>query len=224
MTFLQLCQRVRQECGVSGTGPSSVVSQTGEMRRIVDWVNSSYEDIQLSRPNWNWLRADFSFNTTINDGDYTPAQAGIATRFSQWDVDTIKSYRTSLGISNEFALGELLYSRFRGVYLTGSQPSGTPIVFSIAPDRQLLLGAKPDAVFTVSGQYWKTPQALTVDADTPEMPAEYHLYIVWKALEMYAFYESAAEVMAKAEKYMRTYKNRLEQNQLPDIAMAAPLV
>jgi hypothetical protein len=223
MTFLQICQRLRQEAGVSGIGPASVLNQTGEMKRIVDWVNTAWEDIQLTRPNWNWMRADFSFDTTLDDYDYTAAEAGITTRFSQWDTDTIKSFRTSVGVSNEFELGELLYSRYRSIYLVGPQPSGTPICFSLAPDKKLLLGPKPDGVFTVSGQYWKTPQVLAVDDDEPEMPAEFHMLIVWKALENYGYYESAPECEARGKKYGNRYMNRLELNQLPDVMMAEPL-
>jgi hypothetical protein len=223
MTFLQLCQRTRQECGISGTGPSTVVSQAGEMRRVVDWVNTAYEEIQLARSNWNWMRADFSFNTTATDYDYTAAEAGITTRFSQWDVDTIKSYKTSIGVSNEFELGELLYRQYRSIYLTGSQPSGTPICFSVAPDKKLLLGPNPDGVYTVSGQYWKTPQILSANADVPEMPEEFHMLIVYMAMESYALFESAGEVLARSQKKSMRYMNRLEINQLPDVQMANPL-
>lgn len=223
MTFLEICKRLRAECGISGTGPASVADQAGEMKRIVDWASDAYNEIQLHRQNWNWMRSDFSFSTTANDYDYTAAEAGIASRFSQWDVDTIKSYRASVGVSNEFELGELLYRQYRKIYLTGSQSAGTPIVCSIGPDKKLLIGPKPDGVFTVSGQYWKTPQLLSANGDEPEMPAEFHMLIVWQALEHYALYESAAESLVRAQKNIKWYKNRLEMNQLPDIQMAEPL-
>lgn len=224
MTFLELCKRVRLEAGISGVGPVTVVNQSGEMGRIVAWANNAYEMLQLKRPNWNWLRAEFSFNTTAGQYAYTALQAGITERFSQWDVGTIKSFRTSVGVSNEFELGELLYSRFRSVYMTGPQPEGTPICFSLSPDQKLLLGPVPDGVFTVSGQYWKTPQALTVDADIPEIPEQFHMLIVWMALESYGLYESAGEVIARAQKNTSFYMGRLELNQLPDVQMAEPLI
>jgi len=223
MTYLQLCQQLREKAGISGTGPTAVTGQSGEMLRLVNWINQAWEEIQLSRTNWLWMRGDFSFQTVANDYDYTPAQAGITTRFSQWDVDTIKSFRTSIGVSNEYELNEQTYSRYRSLYLTGPQPAGTPIIFSIAPDRKLLIGPKPDGIFTVSGQYWKSPQALVNDGDTPEMPAEFHMLIVWRALEMYGWYESAAEIIALAEKKIRFYMNRLEMNQLPDVTLPDPL-
>jgi hypothetical protein len=224
MNYLELCKEVRQEAGISGNGPASVLNQVGEMKRIVDWVKKSYREIQIMRPNWNWMRDDFSFNTTADDHDYTPQEAGIAERFHQWDVDTIKSFRTSIGVSNEFELGELLYRQYRKIYLTGYQSAGTPIVFSVAPDKKLLLGPKPDGVFTVNGQYWKTPQTLVDDDDIPEMPEQFHEFIVWQALEHYALYESAGEVLVRAQKNIRFYKNRLENSELPDVQMAEPLV
>lgn len=223
MNYLQLCQKLREKAGISGSGPSTVVNQTGEMLRLINWVSEAWEEIQMHRTNWNWMRGDFSFQTVADDYDYTPAQAGIATRFSQWDVDTIKSYRTSIGVSNEYELDELTYSRYRSLYLTGPQPSGTPICFALAPDRKLLIGPKPDGIFTVSGQYWKSPQALSANTDTPEMPSEFHMLIVWKALEMYGWYESAAEVIALAEKKIKYFMNRLEMNQLPDATLPDPL-
>lgn len=224
MNFLEICKRVRQEAGVSGSGPLTVVGQAGEMGRIVSWVNQAYEVTQLMRTNWNWMRAEFEFETTQGKFAYSPLEVGITERFSQWDADTIKSYRTSVGISNEFELGELLYRKYRSIYLTGPQPSGTPICFSLAPDQKLLIGPKPDSVFTVSGQYWKTPQRLLLDADVPEMPAQFHELIVWQALKDYGMFESAGEVIGRAQEKIRFYMGRLEFNQLPDVQIAAPLI
>jgi len=189
----------------------------------VDWINSSYEDVQTARTNWMWMRKTFQFNTTANDADYTPAEAGIASRFSMWDVDSIRIYRTSVGISNEFSIPFLDFSNFRRIYQTGSQSPGTPICFTIAPDLKLTLGPAPDDVHTVTGEYWQATQTLALNSDTPEMPDAYHMLIVWKALEHYGYYESAAEVIARAQKESRRLMNRLELNQLPDMVMARPL-
>jgi hypothetical protein len=223
MNFLQLCKRLRSEAGISGSGPASVLNQTGEMERVVNWVNQAWEDIQNHRTNWQWMRGDFSFQTTADKADYTAAEAGIVTRFRDWDVNTIKSYRTSLGVANEFEISELPYLSYRSVYLTGSQSPGTPVIFARGPDRKLLLGPKPDGEFTVSGQYWKSRQILVSDTDEPEMPEEFHMLIVWMALERYGIYESAGEVVAAGQKYSKRLMMRLELNQLPDVDMAPPL-
>ena len=65
MTFLQLVQRTRQECGIAGDGPTTVVGQTKSMKRLVDWVSQSYVEIQEECPDFDFLRKSVSFNTVI---------------------------------------------------------------------------------------------------------------------------------------------------------------
>jgi len=224
MTFLELCQDVRREAGISGSGPSSVTGQIGEMDRIVNWVKRAWNDVQNMRTNWMWMRGYFTFNTTSGDHDYSPAEAGIASRFSMWGETSLRIYRTSSGLGNEFYLPMLSYEEYRRIYLTNTRVTGTPVCFAIAPDMKLLLGPWPDDTYTITGEYWKSPQTLSADADEPELPEQFHSIIVWKALEHYGFFESAPDVLARAQKELRFYRNRLEMNQLPDIEMAAPLV
>lgn len=224
MNFLELCQAVRREAGISGSGPTAVTNQIGEMDRVVNWVKTAWNDIQTMRPNWMWMRATFIFNTTASDHDYTPAQAGIASRFSAWSPTSFRIYKTSAGLSNQYHLPEISFDDFRRIYLTNTRVEGTPVCFAIAPDLSIVLGPFPDGIYTVEGEYWKAPQTLTANADTPEMPAQFHPLIVWKALEHYGYFESATEVIARAQKEMKFYRNRLQLNQLPDTAMAEPLV
>ncbi len=42
MNFLSLCQRLRSEARIPGTGPSSVTGQTGELAKIVEWITTAY--------------------------------------------------------------------------------------------------------------------------------------------------------------------------------------
>lgn len=224
MTFLELCQRVRQEAGISGTGPSSVVSQSGENKRIVDWVNSAWEDIQLARPDWFWMRSDFSFQTVVDQYAYTPVQAGIASRFSNWDTDSISTYLTSTGVADESGLNYIDYASYRDQFLTGVQTASRPIACSISPVLSLLIGYRPNAVYTVHGEYFKAPQTLSAGTDTPEMPSQFHMAIVYRALMLYARYEAAAEIYSDAELNYRRLIKRIELSQLPDISTAVALV
>ncbi|RLC09555.1 MAG: hypothetical protein DRI24_21580, partial [Deltaproteobacteria bacterium] len=66
MNFLQLCKRLRQEAGLTGSGPSTVVDQTGISKQIVDWVNTAYVDVLSQHANWHFMQDDFSFNTTAS--------------------------------------------------------------------------------------------------------------------------------------------------------------
>jgi hypothetical protein len=223
MDFLALCKRLRQEAGISGTGPSAVTNQTGEMGRVVGWIGAAWSEIQMLHQNWMWMRGSFSFNTTLNDYDYTPANAGISERFRQWDTETLRIYKTSEGVGNEFDLPYIPYNQYLRLYLTGTQTANRPICFTIGPDMKLLLGPKPNGIYTVSGEYWKSEQELAADDDEPELPSEFHMMIVWWALEHYGLFESAGEVIIRAKKKIKFFKPRLEKNQLPMMEQADTL-
>lgn len=223
MTFLELCQNLRREAGISGSGPSNVTGQTGEMDRIVNWIKQAWNEIQMLRKNWMWMRGDFTFNTTDGDDEYTPADVGIASRFGCWAYETLRIYPTSSGPAGEIELPFLDYVSFLKIYHTGSRPEGMPVCYTIGNDLNILLGPVPDRQYTITGEYWKATQSLAANTDTPEMPADYHMLIVFRALEKYGLYESAGEVIARAKQEQRFYKRTLETNQLPKMELAEPL-
>lgn len=71
MTFLELCQRLRAEYQDLGSGPVTVVDQSGKMAGYVNAIRESWQQIQLSRKDWDWLRADPAtpLQTLVADGD-----------------------------------------------------------------------------------------------------------------------------------------------------------
>ena len=87
MNFLDLCQRLVQETGIADGGPATVTGQTGDMARVVDWINDSWLKIQSMRADWNWAWG--TGTATLNAGAYTIALPST--------VETIK--RVSLGQS-----------------------------------------------------------------------------------------------------------------------------
>lgn len=221
MTFLELVQRLRQEAGIAGSGPASVTFQTGELKRLVDWVASSWNDIQIAKPNWLWMNGQFQFVTTPGQREYTPAEAGVATRFSSW---LTRSVRLGLNPPNDEVLLEpVSYDEYRSIYLVGPQPLSRPVVVSVSPALNLLLGYAPNEAFTVTGEYQKTPQRLAADADEPEMPAAYHEAILYLALTKYARYMAAGEVYEDAMMNYRRIMQHLQVNQLPGVTMAEPM-
>jgi hypothetical protein len=224
LNYLQLAQRLRQEAGISGTGPSSVLSQTGEMKRVVDWIAAAWDDIQIDRQEWYWMRATFSFTTTLGDGSYSSSDAGISTRFSHWKADSLHIYLQSSGVGSERCLEPVDYDAWRETYLVGTQSNGFPRHVAIDPALNLRLGDAPDGVYVVSGEYFKTPQTLANDEAIPEMPTQYHMAIVYRALMLYARYEAAGEIYDDAQRNYRRIMRRVELNQLPPITLADPLL
>jgi hypothetical protein len=218
-TFLQLCQLTREKCGISGSGPTSVTGQTGESLRIVNWVQEAWLDLQGYSPDWGWMRGDFTLPTVSGQQDYTPSTASI-TDFLRWHPDTLRIYRTSIGIPDEQFLTEWDYSVFRDVYQYSSQTPSRPTVFAVRPrDKAILLGAIPDDIYTVRGEYQKSPQPFVLSTDIPSMPAQYHMLIVYGAMKRYSYYENAPEVAVGAESMYRALFSQLAREELPSVGL-----
>ena len=222
MNYLQLVSRLRQEAGVSGTGPSTVIGQTGEMQRLVDWVNWAYIDIQNADLEWRYLVGSFTLTLTPGQAAYTPAEAGISTRFARWLPKSIRLRLTGPG--DERLLEPVSYDEYRSIYLTGPQPQSRPVAVSVTPDQKLAFGYLPNLAYTVYGEYIKTPQELTADADEPEMPTQFHSAIVYRALMLYARYESAGEIYQDAYDNYRRIMSQLRNDQGPTITLPESLV
>lgn len=222
-TLLSLVNDARQECGITSGDLTSLSSITGENLRFKNWTIKAWEEIQGMHDDWYFLRGDYSFTTTANDGSYTGAQAGIATRFLDWDISWAKVYLTASGTSDETEIYYLNYEDFRIAYLTGSQTSGRPLYFSVGLDQELLLGPAPDSTaYTIAGQYRKTPQTLSADADVVDIPEQSGV-IVYRTMKKYARYESAGEIYADAMNEEQRMMRILEKKYLPNMRLAEPL-
>lgn len=233
LTYLTAVQKLRQEAEIPGTGPSTVVNQTGQARRLVDWVKDAYEDIQNRHDNWRWLRSEFSLLTVAGTSTYASTactdDGNPITRFTRWwprddcGFSNLRCYLQSGGVGGETWLVFLPWSRFRSIYQIGTQNNGQPAHFTIDPQNRLVLGPTPNDVYVLTGEYQKSPQVLAADADVPELPAQFHRLIVLRAMEMYGANAIAQEVLARAMSEGGRMMRALENNQLPEVTFAEPL-
>ena len=227
MTFLEICQRLRQEAGISGTGPTAVTGQSGEMLRVVDWAKSAYENIQNKYPHWEFLRFDFSFPTVAATATYAPTDAGVGlTEHTKWVRDSLRIYLTATGVNDEQWLTCIPWATFRDTRLFGANRSvsGRPTEFAVRPNQSIVLWPTPDAVYTVVGEYFKRPQVMSADADEPVFPREFHMAIAWRALVLYGGFESASEAYSRAVIEYNEIMAKLEIDQLPGISVGGTLV
>jgi hypothetical protein len=223
-TFLELCQDLREQAGISGSGPTAVTGQTGEMLRVVNWINKAYQKIQNMDTNWNFLRADFSFQTIASTSTYTTTAVNL-TDHGSWKVDSLRCYLTSAGATDEQWLVYYPWEEFRDIYQFGGlrTSSGRPISFSVKPDQSLIFYPVPDAVYTVVGEYFKKPQEMAANSDEPLIPSQYQDVIMWRALMYYATYESAPELYAEGQAEYRRLMAEMRVRELPPMSMGGPL-
>lgn len=229
MNYLQLCQRMVQKCGIAGSGPSSVLNQTGELARVVNWINEAWLSIQEERADWQWMRKSVSFTTVYQQRYYTPAQCGISD-FARWAMDTkensFRCYLTSVGTASEIFLSYLEFETFRDTYVYGAMRTtySRPVVITVAPDKSIGLGLAPDNTgYTITGDYFSTPTQMTANTDTPEMPDRFHMLIVYRAMMYYADYEQDAFLRQTAEAEYNRMLRRLTTEQLPEFLVGASL-
>jgi len=225
MNFLQLAQRTARECGISGTGPASVLSQTGEAGRIVNWVNTAWMDIQMLHQDWDWLRTSTSFVTVASQASYTPAQAGT-TNFGMWVRDSFRNYLTATGTDAEVYMDFMPYENWRNVYQFGSNRSATsqPKFFTILPNKSVGLGPVPVVGYTVTGDYFTCPTEMAADATIPVMPTHFQMAIIYRAMMSYGAFEGATEVYQRGETEYKKIIRRMENDRLPEFEFGDPLV
>lgn len=236
MNFLALGQRLQMECGVSGT-LSTMLGQVGSLGRLATWVNQAWTELQTERDDWDWMRssnllgAGISFVTVAGQASYPlgtgPGTCGLAAaNFGKWDRESFRNYTTSAGFQNEMFLDEIPFDTWRNSYMLGAMRAvqTRPVAIALGPDNSLCLGPPPNALYTVTGDYWAAPSLMALDTDVPTgLPGQFHMLIVYKAMMLYGGYEAAPEVYQKGSAGWTTLLAQLQVNNSPEISFAGAL-
>lgn len=217
MDYLALFSRAVQESGIAGADPTTVLNQASRRKKMVDWVKQAWIDIQLMRPNWLFMNSQFSFATVVALRDYLASSYGISD-MKLWDTSSFLIYETAVGESDQNTLLYLPYGKWRAQYRSqmGDRSDGRPQLFTILPNNQVRFEPRPDKIYTIEGDYKRSTQEFTANTDVPtNLPDDFHMIIVWKALMDYAFKENAPDTLEQAEVNFGNLLVRLEIEQLP---------
>lgn len=224
-TYLDLCREVARESGTlaGGTTLSTLAGATGRAARIAGWVRDAWTNIQNERTDWRWMRRDYDAATVAQQMVYTAADLGIA-RLAALLTDRPDYRPHSLwdpvrGVADESTLGQISYETWRARYWRGWHDATRPTEYALSPAGDLCLGAKPDKVYPLRGEYRLAPQTLTLDGDVPEMPAEHHRIIVDEALRLMGVSDEGVTLIQTATAEVRTRRFALVRDQLPDIVV-----
>lgn len=229
MNFLQIAQRLRRKCRVTGTGPLTVIGQNEEYARLVDMANEAWMSLQLIRPDWKWMRNSATFPTVAAQATYTLAQiestgSGFS-NFGNWDLDTFRCYTTSVGTNDEYPMDWITYDAWRDTYQLGATRSTTsrPTQFTITPALGVGLGVTPAAGYTISADYFKVATEMALDADIPALPTQFHMAIVYRAMMFYGVSEAKPEIYDEGQTEFDRMMARINLQQLPRIQLAGAL-
>lgn len=224
MNFLELINRTRDECGVSGPSLSTAQNLTGEAARIKNWVNAAWVDLQTAEEDWLFMRDTVQFNTTAGKQFYTADDAGLDS-FSNWKRDSFRASSLGSDYRDEQLLNYMEWQTFRNLYQYSNMrhTQQRPVVVTIDPAKKLGFGAIPNNEYVIVGEYFKAPASLTQDTDIPNIPERFQLMIVYKAMTFYAGYEAAPEVLTRGQQEYNRLMNRLLIDQLPTMTSGPAL-
>lgn len=237
MTKLELCQSVILNCAISGT-MTTTIGQTGEFQRVVSWVDNSWSEIQTFKDEWDWMRSSvllgqgIQFPTVAGQWEYAlgiaAGDCGVAeANFGMWDRYTFRCYTTANGNKNdETFLDPISYDYLRDAYLYGAQQQvqTRPVAVAIGPNKSVCIGPPSNGSYTIEADYWVAPSTMDANASVPTgLPARFQMLIVYKAMMKYGFYESAPEVIQRADREYKTLFATLEQRYTPEVRTAGAL-
>lgn len=190
MQFLKMAQKVRQLVGMQGTGPSSV-SATGYEGLLVALVSDAWEDLQNYRKKWKWMRASKDFLLTVGITTYTPATIFAPNhRFKSWLTEE-PFYALVNGQKQPIKYFEYSYFNYRHLNDTTNTVVSE---YTVRPNDYALVFNLPDSAYTIYSCYKKNNQELVASTDEPEMPEDYHMYLVYEATARYALSMSMGAV------------------------------
>lgn len=219
MNYLQLTQRLHRELGRSGAGPTAFATATKDHLRLFDWINDAWRNIQTEAREWKWMRRQLEFSTNLVTTAYTGSAAGAAD-FGRWrrinDDYTVRAYLAAAP-TNVWRLTYLPLDQYRRLYEDVPPAAAKPDRWTIDDAERLVITPPSNVVYKVRADYQIAPQDLDEDADIPDMPSEYHILLVWKALMEGGMYDAAPEVLTRAGTNHRDMRSRLEVNQGQEI-------
>lgn len=228
--FLDMVKRTARDCRIPGTGPSTVVSQTGMNQNLVSWVAEAWVEIQNLHKDWRFLRLSASFTTVAGTALYTlgtgTGTVGLAaSAFGRWVRKSFRLYTTSVGTNDEQHLGYREYDSWRDLYLMGSNRNARtrPSEYTVNPAYSIGLGPVPAAGYTVTGDYFRKAVKLALDADIPACPSEYFMLIVYEAIKKYGARENVTRLYQYGAAQANLMLPQMEAECLPEIKIGGAL-
>jgi hypothetical protein len=213
MNYLELSIELAKLADVSGQ-PSSVDNVRGEHARITGWVNQAWKEIQGAQQQWSFMWAEA-----------TPIAIVAGTSLYEQPTDCRSIIANTVYVKDAGGASRAItfkpYNEFKT--LTRNAMSGEPQYWTVRPDEKISLYPAPSVNYTLVFDCYKKPQALADSVDTPSLPDQYHMAIVYLGLYHYGVFEEAPSVMQMASMNYNRYLLQMSNELLPDFQLGGTL-
>ena len=185
-TYLDLCKKVHKLAQVQGAFSS--VSEAGINSEIAAIVSQSWVDIQQLRGDFDFMRKTLPFVVQDNAAEHSISSLFLSTDdFSKWRTEAESFFVTNPTTGYQ---SEVYYRDFdwiRRVHRNYTIQNQQPTHWSFNPATlALMVYPKSDVVRNATIDYYRSPQILSANSDTPHIRAEWHDIIAAKALSTFA--------------------------------------
>lgn len=208
MTFLELCQRVRQESGISGSGPESVLNQKAILEKVVQWVKQADLDVQQAHEDWLFMWRMSSVTLVSGVNEYLPTALSLS------GLRTIEEIEI-----NGYPLRHYTWKQFKASRKQLDNGKCEPTAYTVKPDGAILFSPKPDKNYQAIIEYSMKPIAMQNDDDEPIVPEDYHPIILQKALMYYASHEEDNSLYQVAAQRYDEYLSLMAHELLPQLSI-----
>ena len=214
-TNLELCKKFRKLVGISGTGPSSVLNQSGMNEKITIWVADADEWILRKWEDWTFMLEPKEIITaTSGTSTFTLAALSI-TDHARWRRN---SFIRDPGTSSKLNLEQILdYEEYlKSEEYAGEAQTGDIEKVIVRPtDDALIFYPTPTADTTIWAAYYKKVTRMVTDAVESPIPARFESTILNRAKMFYSEFLEDAALYASAEKDFNRDMLRLESKHAP---------
>lgn len=209
-TFLELAQRVYQECSAPGSVPAAVTNQTGLKKKIVDWTADAIYEIEALWGDWRFLKGTLSQSLSAGTNYFSYPNDWSEPHEGQAYID---------GSGNDFWPVETMdydywFMTYRGLDPSDSTNQDRPSHVIYGPD-YVYLYPTPDASYTLAHNYNKKPTRVTANGDYSNIPEEFEAAIIALAKMKFAEHDGAGVMLSNAQQEYNLWLSALEANQRP---------
>lgn len=215
MNFLQLSVELAKLADISGQ-PASVDNVRGEHKRVVDWVNQAWREIQSANDQWSFMWSQA-----------TPIMLASGTSLYDQPVDCRDIITATVSLTD--VVGNTSYPEFVKfedfrTLARNNAANGRPQYWTVRPDNKIIFYPAPDSVYQLDFEYYKKPADLVFSTDTPSLPEHFHMAIVYLGLFHYGVFEEAPSVMQMARANYNSYLLQMSNECLPMLRLNGALV
>jgi hypothetical protein len=208
MNFIEICQAVATEAGITSTGPASVTGQSGILAKVVKWVKLANKEIQLESNGWNFMWQMASPLLIPGTKLYYPADLQIA------DLRHIKS----ITLQGSSPLTCVAWDDWQSeVSNTANTTAQQPSLFTTRPDGRIEFYPTPAIASTLDVEYFINPVDLVNDTDTSIIPIDYHNTIIAKAIMYYSIHEDDTIRYQQARMEYLAWLNKMNGDLKPKV-------